>query len=67
MPQSVSVVGVAQASYPRKQFYTKLFVLNTVVIWLGDAIAIPNCRFLTSHREPEFLYNFRHKRCAYEV
>jgi hypothetical protein len=32
MPQSVVVVGLAQSLCPRKQFYTKLLISNTVVL-----------------------------------
>jgi galactonate dehydratase len=32
MPQDVSAVGLAQMMYPRKQFYIKLFLYNTVVL-----------------------------------
>lgn len=32
MPQSVVVVGLVQSLFPRKQFYTKLFIYNTVVL-----------------------------------
>ena len=32
MPQSAVPVGLAQSFRPRKQFYTKLFFYNTVVL-----------------------------------
>ena len=32
MPQSVVAVGLARSVCPRKQFYTKLFIYNTVVL-----------------------------------
>ena len=32
MPQSVSPVDLAQRGVPRKQFYTKLFFFNTVIL-----------------------------------
>jgi hypothetical protein len=40
MPQSVVPVGLAYDLCPRKQFYIKLFVYNTVVLDGSEVLAI---------------------------
>jgi hypothetical protein len=48
MPQSAVPVGLAQSFRPRKQFYTKMLVSNTVVL---EAISELNQFLLRLDRE----------------